>query len=54
MIRELEYIRESINKIIELGDYDKDELIRRSRNLDIYIAEYIKKRLLNNDETPEK
>ena len=50
MIHELESMRDNINKMMELEDYDKDELIKRSRNLDMCIVKYIKKRLLNNNE----
>ncbi|MDI9476593.1 MAG: Spo0E family sporulation regulatory protein-aspartic acid phosphatase [Bacillota bacterium] len=54
MKHRLESIRKDINKMIEVGIYDKGKLIKKSRELDMYIVEYIKKRLLNNDETSEK
>ena len=54
MIHKLESIREDINKMIELENYDKDELIKKSRELDMYIIKYIKKKSLNSDEPLEE
>ncbi len=54
MKHRLESIRRDISKMIEAGIYDKDELIKKSQKLDMYIVEYIKKRLLNNNGTPKE
>jgi len=51
MIHKLESIRNNINKMMELENYDKDELIKNSRNLDMYIVRYMKKRLPDSNET---
>ena len=54
MPQKLESLREEINKMIESGDYDKDELIEKSQELDTYIVKYMKEKLLNNSETLEE
>lgn len=54
MTHKLESIRKDINKMIKLGDYDKDELIKKSQELDIHIVKYIKKKLLDNNKAPEE
>lgn len=54
MKHRLESIRRDISKMIEAEIYDKDELIKKSQKLDMYIVEYIKKRLLNNNGTPKE
>ena len=50
MVHELESMRNNINKMMGLENYDKDELIKKSQNLDIYIVKYMKKRLPDNNE----
>lgn len=54
MKHRLESIRKDISKMIELGIYDKSELIKKSRELDMYIVKYIKKGLLNGNESSEE
>lgn len=54
MVHELESMRDNINKMMELEDYDKDELIKKSRNLDMCIVKYIRKRLPDNNENLKK
>ncbi len=51
MVHELESMRNNINKMMELENYDKDELIKRSRNLDMCIVKYMKKKLPDDNET---
>lgn len=54
MLHKLESLRNDINKMIESNDYDKNELIKKSQELDIYIIKYMKENLLNSDETLEE
>ena len=45
MLSKIEALREDINKMIERTDCDKDELLQKSQELDIYIARFIKESL---------
>lgn len=45
MLRKIELLREDINKMIETMDYDKDVLLQKSQELDIYIVKFIKESL---------
>lgn len=54
MLGKLELLREEINKMMESGDYDKDVLIKKSQELDKYIIEFMKDKLLNNEEILEE
>lgn len=54
MLDKLESLRKDINKMIESGDYDENELLKKSQELDKYIIKYIKEKLLNSNKTLEK
>ena len=50
MLSKIESLREDINKMIGTMDYDKDELLQKSQELDIYINKFIKENLsINGD-----
>lgn len=48
MLHKLEILRRDINRMIESGDYDKNELLRKSQELDEYIVQAMKEKLLLN------
>lgn len=45
MLRKIEELREDINKMIETMDYDNDELLEKSQELDRYIVKFMKREL---------
>lgn len=54
MLQKLESLKKDINKMIGSDYYDKNELIKKSQELDKYIVEFIKEKLLDSNETLEK
>lgn len=54
MLGKLELLREEINKMMESGDYDKNDLIKKSEELDKYIINFMKDNILNHKETLEE
>lgn len=54
MLYKLESLRKDIHKIIESGNYDKNELIKKSQELDIYIVKFMKEKLSNSNEPLDK
>lgn len=46
-MHKLESLGQGINRMLESDNYDKDELIRKSQELDKYIVEVMKQRFLN-------
>ncbi len=49
MLGKLESLREEINRMIEEGDYDKNELVKKSQELDKHIIQVIKEKLLRTN-----
>lgn len=45
-MHKLESLGQGINRMLESDNYDKDELIRKSQELDKYIVEVMKQEIL--------
>lgn len=45
MLAKIELLREDINKMIETIGFDRDELLRKSQELDTYIIRFMEEEL---------
>lgn len=45
MLNKIEALREDINNMIITTDYDKEELLQKSQELDVYISRFMEENL---------